>query len=39
MINWKRIKIMRQLWANFISDDFSAEDEWETWRGVFDEKE
>ena len=30
---------MRQLWANFINDDFSAEDEWETWSGVFNEKE
>jgi hypothetical protein len=29
---------MRQLWANFINDDFDSETEWETWRGVFNEE-
>jgi len=39
MINWPRIKLMRIIWGNFISNGFNAEDEWQTWVGVFDEKE
>jgi hypothetical protein len=39
MISWDRIKIMRIVWANLISNDFNADNEWQTWEGVFDEKE
>lgn len=39
MINWDKIQIMRQVWGNFISNKFNSDIEWDTWEGVFDEKE